>query len=285
MSSRCNNPYKQKDGVAFPCGKCHSCLKRRVSGWSFRLMTECKRSKSAYFVTLTYDEQNVPITNNGFMSLVRRDVQLWMKKLRKVNKEKLKYYLCGEYGEKFGRPHYHVILFNADLETLVGKKVARGMQQKLIPMDGKYHAMCDSWNNGYVTVGKVNVKSVGYTLEYIHKGRVVPAHQRDDRTKEFSLMSKGMGDNYVNDRTKAWHMADMKDSMYLTIEDGKKIAMPRYIKDKIYTPDQKAEINAHLSAQYVEKYHAQTYEEFEQEQRILENERRKNSTETRKTSI
>jgi len=67
MSSRCITPFYKKEkfkgeNIPFPCGKCPPCKKRRTSGWSFRLMKEEERSKSALFVTLTYDTEYVPIT-------------------------------------------------------------------------------------------------------------------------------------------------------------------------------------------------------------------------------
>lgn len=43
---------------------------------------EYKRADSAYFITLTYDNENLPIIN-GRGTLVKRDLQLFFKRLRK----------------------------------------------------------------------------------------------------------------------------------------------------------------------------------------------------------
>ena len=123
MSSRCITPFQVRDKItnqwmALPCGKCPNCMRRRTSGWSFRLIKEGERSETALFVTLTYDTKYVPLTKNGFMSLNKRHIQTYMKRLRKLSDRKLKYYVCGEYGSKRDRPHYHMIIFNADAEKV-----------------------------------------------------------------------------------------------------------------------------------------------------------------------
>lgn len=202
-----SSPY-----IYVPCGKCIPCMKKRASGWSFRLMQEEKVSSSAYFVTLTYDTENVPINEIGMMTLRKRDIQLWFKRLRKVNAPGLKYYCVGEYGGRSWRPHYHVILFNARVETIYTE-----------------------WKLGNVHVGSVSGASVGYTLKYVSKGRRIPAFKDDVRVPEFSLMSKGLGKNYLTEDVIEWHNKDL-DRMYV-VADGKKVSMPRYYKDRLYVED------------------------------------------------
>ena len=122
MSTRCITPFYKKleivNGVTtgyvpFPCGKCPPCLRRRVSGWSFRLVKQGEQACSALFVTLTYDDEKVPKTASGLMTLQKSDLQKFFKRLRKKTHEKISYYAVGEYGDKTQRPHYHIILFNA----------------------------------------------------------------------------------------------------------------------------------------------------------------------------
>lgn len=202
-------------------------MSRRISNWSFRLMQEYKRCDSAQFVTLTYDTDHVPISPKGFMTLSKTDPQKFLKRLRKRNPDsKLKYYLCGEYGTKNMRPHYHLILFNARLDTI----------QPAWSVNDVYI--------GDVHYGEVNEASVGYTLKYMSKLKQIPLHANDDRLKEFALMSKGLGDNYLTEAMKEWHKADLTERMYLNLKDGKKIAMPRYYKDKIYDENERDIIGA-----------------------------------------
>ena len=206
--------------IPVPCGKCPNCVARRVSQWSFRLMQEEKRSSTAYFVTLTYDTDHVPFTRNGFMELRKRDLQLFFKRLRKEHEKiptigtlqrSIKYYAVGEYGGIKRRPHYHIILFNADVKCIES-----------------------AWKLGSVHYGFVSGASVGYTLKYISKPWK-PLHRNDDRSTVFALMSKGIGDNYLTDEMVKWHNASLTDRMYCAIPGDKKIAMPRYYKERIYT--------------------------------------------------
>lgn len=207
-------------------------MKRRISGWSFRLMQEEKVSKSAHFITLTYDTKYVPLTASGYMSLNLRDVQLFFKKYRKACgtcNGPIRYYLAGEYGSKFKRPHYHIILFNGDVAHIQS-----------------------CWYKGEVHYGTVEEASVGYTLKYISKPRAVPLHRFDDRKPEFAVMSKGLGKSYLSPAVVKYHHIDMDNRMHLTIEGGKKIAMPRYYKDKLYTESERKRI-AYFSAQRSDK--------------------------------
>lgn len=209
--------------IPVPCGRCPECMKRRVSGWSFRLMQEEKVSTSAYFITLTYDQ---PImTRNGFMTLDKPDVQKFMKRLRKAVSQKyphikVKYYLCGEYGTKGMRPHYHAIIFNVPDTSFIEA----------------------AWNKGYIHYGTVSGASVGYTLKYMDKPKKIPFHRNDDRTPEFALMSKGLGENFLSNAAVRYHHADKDNRYCITIEGGKKIAMPRYYKNKIFTDQERKQI-------------------------------------------
>lgn len=210
--------------VSVPCGRCPECLKRRASVWSFRMRKEEERTRSAFFVTLTYDTKTIPISKNGFMTLDKRDVQLFFKRLRKATTAKygikeypLKYYVAGEYGSEKKRPHYHAVIYNADELDILKSWVH---PEKKIPY-------------GNVDIGTVTGASVSYTIKYINKGRFKPMHANDDRVPEFSLMSKKLGSNYLTANTVAFHRGDLKKA-YITVEDGIRIALPRYYKDKLF---------------------------------------------------
>lgn len=223
-----------------PCSKCVECKKRRASAWSYRLMQEAKVSSSAYFITLTYDTKHVPITKSGYMDISKRDLQLFFKRLRKAHAsldkvgKPLKYYAVGEFGGRTFRPHYHVILFNASLDILIGEVSAGNVRRRVLELNGKFNFSCKTWSLGHMTVGQVSGASVGYTLKYISKVSKIPLHRNDDRTPEFSLMSKGLGIDYLTPAMIRWHKADLENRMYVNLEDGKVASMPRYYKDKLY---------------------------------------------------
>lgn len=230
MSTRCISPFGVKDKIKnqtvnVPCGKCPPCKSRRASNWSFRLMQEEKIADKALFVTITYDTKNVPITPKGFMSLDKRDFQLFMKRLRKAAKmEGIKYYAVGEYGGKTMRPHYHIILFNCDEKHVEA-----------------------AWQKGTTHYGTVTGASIGYTLKYISKDGKIPLHQNDDRVPEFSLMSKGLGKNYLTPKMIKWHLSNLTGNSYVALEDGKKASLPRYYKQKIYADTQQKAIAQHFA--------------------------------------
>lgn len=220
----CDSPYIVRSGtgpVPVPCGRCVPCKTRRVSQWVFRMLEEEKVSTSAHFVTLTYSTENVPISPNGFMTLDKTHLQKFFKRLRKLcPNAKIKYYAVGEYGTKNKRPHYHAIIYNVtdsshyfQAWTLKGKPI------------------------GSVHVGSVSNNSIAYTMKYIDVPHWVKRHARDDRQKQFPLMSKGIGKDYINDQTKNYH-SDLRKN-YVTHVGGVRVPMPKYYRDKILTDDQK----------------------------------------------
>lgn len=207
------------DDLLVPCGRCVPCKKRRVNDWVFRMKQEDKVSSSSFFITLTYDRKHVPITFNKFMTLQQKDFQNFMKRLRKLTTNKLRYYAVGEYGEENKRPHYHIILFNLEDVDLIPKAWTCPISKKLI---GNVHA------------GKVTGASISYTTKYIDKEKRIPQHKNDDRLKEFSNMSQGLGKSYLSPQIINYHKADLH-RLYVCEPNGKKVALPRYYREKIYT--------------------------------------------------
>lgn len=186
-----------------PCGRCVGCQEQKRAEWTFRIMQEYKESYSAFFITLTYDDKNLPANN----SLNVRDIQLFLKKLRKEEKC-LRYFLVGEYGTKFKRPHYHMILFNLRYQ----------------------YRLLECWGKGYVHVGDVSQASVHYVTGYMVK-------DSNDRGS-FALMSRkpGIGMTYLNDAYN-YH----KDTLanFATYPGGIKGSLPRYYKEKIFDEEEK----------------------------------------------
>lgn len=152
-----------------PCGKCIDCRNRRAADWALRLMAEERSYNGALFVTLTYAPEHANVTPNKLLTVCKRDVQLFIKRLRKAQGSDTvtKYYCAAEYGSRTKRPHYHLIMF--------------GFNPEFIP---------DAWGLGTVDVSVASGAAVAYSLKYISKGKQIPAFKGDDRTPEFSLSSK-----------------------------------------------------------------------------------------------
>jgi hypothetical protein len=206
------------------CGRCVPCLRKKQIDWCFRLQKELNASSSACFLTLTYDDKNIPVSEGGY-SLDRRDFQLFMKRLRKHanQKQKIKYYAWGEYGDKTERPHYHAIVFNLPR-----------------PFD-KY--IRKAWKLGHIHIGTVTEASIFYTTKYALKGlRRKKPFEYDElgREPQFQLMSNGLGISYSKEIIKDYLVTN--GTKLLTIEGGSKKKLPRYYIDKLFTdPIEKAE--------------------------------------------
>lgn len=256
----CLKPMYFPDQQQFiPCARCAGCLQNRISQWAFRLMQEEKYSTTSDFVTLTYDWENVPITSDRRLTVSKRDLQLFIKRLRQCQRRKetkyfkrkklprsswtyskLKYYGVSEYGGRTSRPHYHLILFNADRASVES-----------------------AWTMGTVHFGYVTSASVGYTLKYLNKTSRIGLSPKDTRKPVFSLMSTKLGINYLTPQMMYWHKNDLQNRMYVQTRDKVKISMPRYYKLKIYEQQEKDQIANQMLLESIEKLYVEAVEDFD----------------------
>ncbi|MBR5854264.1 MAG: hypothetical protein IKY87_01125 [Paludibacteraceae bacterium] len=111
-----------------PCGKCYHCRITKVNEWVTRMVLQSMYSKYVYFGTLTYavTDSDVFRETSPMLSrfncdnklqptpiLLRKDhLQKFFKRLRKQTGTKFQYFACGEYGNKYGRPHFHYIMWS-----------------------------------------------------------------------------------------------------------------------------------------------------------------------------
>jgi hypothetical protein len=194
--------------MVVPCGKCPFCMATRRSDWSTRLHYEAKKHAVKQFITLTYANPHLTWKNHC-PQLVKRDLQLWFKRVRKTG-AKIRYYAVGEYGSKTYRPHYHVLLFGDVSESVIR----------------------ESWPLGQVHIGSVTQESIMYCLKYMVNGKAW--QMRKDRQPPFALMSRkpGLGSNYLTDAMISWHRSERKN---YTVLDGQRRHLPRYYKTKIFS--------------------------------------------------
>lgn len=79
-------PWDMIPGVLVPCGKCIVCRQNRSAEWSARLVHESQYWEKKCFITLTYNNDNVPIVideknSQGILTLNKTDYQKFIKRL------------------------------------------------------------------------------------------------------------------------------------------------------------------------------------------------------------
>lgn len=242
-----------------PCGQCIGCRLERSRQWAIRCVHEASLFEHNCFITLTYDDDHLPDDR----SLEMKHFQDFMKRLRKrfqgfqpvtldefdedlgisvpVTRYPIRFYHCGEYGEKFRRPHYHAVLFNYDFLDKVFWKDVNGSKLFLSA------SLQDLWPHGFSTIGNVTFESAAYVARYIMKkvnGDLQENHYRVidpssglviDLKPEYSTMSRRPGIG------KLWYNS-FKDDVYphdFLVMNGKKMKPPKFYDSQyeIENPD------------------------------------------------
>lgn len=228
--------------VEIPCGHCIGCRLEYSRQWANRLMLEASLYDSNYFVTLTYDNENLPENYYGDPSsgvpirnstLVLRDVQLFLKRLRKaIEPEKIRFYLCGEYGTKTMRPHYHAIIFGLHLPVDDLTVYKRSYNNDIY-----YNSdlLSRVWRKGFVVVSAVNWNTCAYVSRYVTKKFTGPERCFYDNFNirpPFAVMSRkpGIAKGYFDT-----HDVNMTDS--IVYGPGRSGLVPKYFEKFIEIED------------------------------------------------
>lgn len=217
--------------VMVPCGRCIGCRLARSREWAVRIMHELQMAGGVgAFVTLTYDDDHLPDDR----SLRVDDLQRFYKRLRKglYDEEgiRIRHYSVGEYGGRYGRPHYHGCIFGFNFSdrqlhsvTGAGSKIFRSALLE------RY------WTDGFASVGDLTFQSAAYVARYVtkkHLGPQADVHYVDPETgviraPEFSVMSKGIGKEWID---------KYADDVYpdgFVVVSGKKMKVPRYYRERV----------------------------------------------------
>lgn len=144
-----------------PCGKCTHCRMQRVADWAARITHESKMWPQNCFITLTYGTGNLPPN----ASLQHRDYQLFHKRLTKRLQRPIRRFMCGEYGDQTGRPHYHACLFNVDFTTDRVYYAKSGSGENMYTSA----LLTEIWGHGHATVQDLTAKSAAYCAGYVMK--------------------------------------------------------------------------------------------------------------------
>ena len=224
----CENP-KVYNNMWRGCGKCPKCKARKQREWTLRGKLEALENKNqTLFITLTYNDKNlkkvVNFKENKFdfgASLNKKDCTDFIKRLRKYfDSKKIKYIMCGEYGEKSFRPHMHGIIYGLNQLELT---------QKILE---------DIWKKGNVKIDPViSVNQIAYVVGYINKkitDKTSKEHyQLNNRIEPFMRASKGLGLNWSKKNKEKW------TKTLKTLINGNEAQIPRYFIKKIFEAEGK----------------------------------------------
>lgn len=189
-------------GVSLPCGSCLGCKLERSRQWAVRIMHESKMHEANSFLTLTFDQLPEPCVEcapgvEGSLCVCL--LQRFFKRLRsRLAPERIRFFACGEYGERLGRPHYHAIVFGwfpSDSVFLKGSGELSLFSSRLLS---------DAWGFGFASVGRVSFDSASYVANYATKK--ISTNREDEKKRlagrkpEFLVMSRrpGIGRSWID---------------------------------------------------------------------------------------
>lgn len=185
-----------------PCGHCSECLNMISRAWAFRILKEAEQHEENYFITFTYDNNNLPSNR----MLIEDEISKFNKKLkvylnRKGLPSDFRFYGVGEYGSHTYRPHYHVIYFGLSIPDLVFI-----MKDKNNNLHFSSKFIKEIWNKGNIDIGSVDVGSACYVARYCDKKMRLSKYEKDKLQQkgivpEFSRMSRrpGIGSDFLEE--------------------------------------------------------------------------------------
>ena len=216
------NAYNRKRGTGkiyetIPCNNCYACKLNNSAQWATRDVLECEDHDHRYWITLTYDEEHLPIykyftdgenyfENDGTWTgtLEPEDVDKFMNSLRKYFERKgitgIRYYYAGEYGSLNGRPHYHMLLWGTPLDLSQFYDFHVDDRHKL---HWKSKEIDHFWGKGFADITEIEWSNAAYTARYTMKKLTDMSHSEtfyaeQGKLKEFVRMSRrpGIGMKY-----------------------------------------------------------------------------------------
>lgn len=205
--------------IVVPCGKCLLCRNRASLSWQCRALAEtCCSSNIPLFVTLTFDNEHKPL-----LGVEKRDIQLFLKRLRKNLKDSnIRYFCVSEYGSHTYRPHYHMIIWNWP--------TFKHLSEPLKEIE-------KAWQQGFVYVKACNQGAVSYVMKYMRKDAKIPVGMNDT----FYLASRrpGIGAEWIEKNKKFFQ--ENPEQVEVSLRDpftGNMLSffLPQYFKDKISPP-------------------------------------------------
>lgn len=227
--------------LQLPCRKCVGCRLTKSREWANRVVMEQLYHDESWFLTLTYDDDHLPPAYpvdpatgeilSVHATLVKKDLQDFMKRLRKNSKQDLRYFASGEYGTQTYRPHYHLLIFGLHLDDLqLIKRNFAGQQYYISDLISK------CWSFGIHILGQVTWQSAAYVARYTMKkathGFDPRYYEKAGIQPEFQTMSlrPAIGRRYFDDHPEIF---DYDYFSVSTPQGGRKVYPPEYFR-KLY---------------------------------------------------
>ncbi len=195
------------------------------------------------FITLTFNDEHIP--DDRSLDIVV--FQKFMKRLRRrLSPILIRFYACGEYGEIYGRPHYHACVFGYAFPDKRPWKESNGITIYRSAL------LEDVWPFGYSSIGDVSFQSAAYVARYLlkkingpdagdHYEYINPETGEIRQLKpEYTNMSRrpGIGSTFLDK-----FMSDIYPSDFVVI-NNKKMRPPRFYdaKFELFSPKEHAQI-------------------------------------------
>lgn len=205
---KCINPIVLKSGLVVPCGKCELCRSSARSEWSVRLQLHTEMYDTMpLFVTLTYDNYHLTFADDRPV-LIKDDIKAFLKRYRdgqNLYHTNWKYFGCGEYGDLFGRPHYHVLFFG-DRQLYDALDRSEDEANELVR---KYWHDENGVPLGFVKVCVADWSGIHYVTKYVMKH--ISEEDAHGYVMPFTFCSKGLGANWLKSKEAKSMKAKIRD--------------------------------------------------------------------------
>lgn len=219
---------ERKKYVPIGCGECLECRRQKAQMWRVRLCEELKVNKYAYFVTLTFNNDNleklakeVDVKNAECNAVATHAVRRFLERWRKKYKKSLRHWLITELGhENTERIHLHGIIFS-DFE------ITNELLQSF-------------WKYGLADTGQYcNIQTINYIVKYVTK---IDADHKN--YKAVILTSAGIGKAFTETiaAKNTYKYRPHKTVEYYTLSNGYKVALPIYYRNKFWSPKERANL-------------------------------------------
>lgn len=165
---QCTHPVPRKNNISgvwqeTPCGQCLPCRLNKQAYMIFRNHMECRTSLTSSFWTLTLDDEGLAtLDKRGPRKMISNFIDALRKsEVRAGNSLPIRFYGCLEFGSEFGRPHWHMLLYNLVNQWKQPPKYLRGLPRPRFTIN--------LWPHGHVDIGEFNPATIRYTISYLFK--------------------------------------------------------------------------------------------------------------------